>query len=511
MSDPENPDVTKPSFVTREMPPQTNRVRLVTLTGPDAGRVYRFRESVVVGRDYDCEVRLEAVDVSRTHAHISRLASGDWTIEDMGSRNGTWVNGLPTDELQTLEFGDRVQIGGHTIFIFTHYDHLEEQMLQMQKMESIGQLAGEVAHDFKNLLSVVNSNVDFLTAQSNDGKLEQEELLECLGEMKEVTREAVALTSRLLGFSRQGKGEEAPVDLSTLSAEVVKLCHRTFDSAVTVEESILPDLWANGDRHQLHQALMNLCLNARDAMPDGGVLKVTLQKQQIDGLGLLTVPLLAAGNYVVVEIKDSGVGMDEETRERAFEPFFTTKGEDGTGLGLATVFGVIKSHGGHVELDSSAGKGTVFRIYLPSLDDADDHGDTFHNVPTPVMEADLEANTILLVDDDEAVRLVTARMLKLYGYEVLVARDGMEAVSFFEEHRNSIVLVVMDMMMPELNGLDAYNVLKKMKPNVRVLIVSGFFTPENKQALMDAGVRGLLPKPYDAETLHSSINKILIK
>ena len=509
MTKPDNPDVTKPSFVTREMPTQTNRVRLVTLTGPDSGRVYRFREAVSVGRDYDCEVRLEAVDVSRCHARITRLASGDWTIEDKGSRNGTWVNGLPIDELQTLEFGDRVQIGGHTIFIFTHYDHLEEQMLQMQKMESIGQLAGEVAHDFKNLLSVVNSNVDFLTAQSKDGKLEQDELLECLGEMKEVTREAVALTSRLLGFSRQGLGEEAPVDLSTLSGEVVKLCQRTFDDNVAVEESVLPDLWANGDCHQLHQAVMNLCLNARDAMPEGGLLEVSVQRQQIDGLGLLSVPLPAAGNYVVLEVKDSGGGMDEETRERAFEPFFTTKGEGGTGLGLATVFAVVKNHGGHVELDSAVGKGTVFRIYLPALDDSNEHGDTFHNIPTPVMEAEVDANIILLVDDDEAVRLVTSRMLKMYGYEVLVARDGMEAVGFFEQHQHDILMVVMDMMMPELNGIETYNVLKKMKPSVRVLVVSGFFTPENKEMLMEAGVRGMLPKPYDAETLHAAINKII--
>ena len=491
------------------MPAQTNRVRLVTLTGPDSGRVYRFREEVVVGRDYDCVVRLEAPDVSRNHARICRLASGDWTIEDLQSRNGTWVNGLPIEELQSLEFGDRIQIGGHTILIFTHYDHLEEQMLQMQKMESIGQLAGEVAHDFKNLLSVVNSNVDFLSAQSRDGKLEQDELLECLAEMKDVTKEAVALTSRLLGFSQQSKGEESPVDVSTLSSDVVKLCQRTFDSTVKVEESILEDLWANGDRHQLHQALMNLCLNARDAMPDGGLLEVSVQRQQIDGLGLLTVPLPAAGNYVVIEVKDSGVGMDEETRERAFEPFFTTKEKEGTGLGLANVFGVVKSHGGHVELDSAAGKGTVFRIYLPSLDEGDDHTDTFLNAPTPVMEAEIEANTVLLVDDDEAVRLVTSRMLKLYGYEVLVARDGMEAVGFFEQHQNDIVMVVMDMMMPELNGLDTFKVLKKMNPGVRVLVISGFFDDENKQTLMEEGVRGLLPKPYDAETLHAAINKIL--
>ena len=508
MTKPGDPDITKQSFVTREMPAPTNRVRLVTLTGPDSGRVYRFQDEVLLGRDYECEVRLEAGDVSRQHARISRVASGDWILEDLGSRNGTWVNGLPIEDIHALEFGDRVQIGGHTIFIFTHHDNLEEQMLQMQKMESIGKLAGQVAHDFKNLLTVVNSNVDFLARSSQDGSLQAAEMMECLGEMKEATKEAVELTGRLLGFSRQSKGEETPVDISTLARDVVKLSRRTFEAEIAVNEQILPDVWATGDRNQLHQALMNLCLNAGDAMPEGGVLDVSVQKQQIDGLGLLDVPLPTAGNYLVIEIKDSGEGMDEDTRERAFEPFFTTKGEQGTGLGLATVFNVIKNHGGHIELDSAVGRGTVFRIYLPSLEEPDEGADTFINMPTPVIDA-VEANTVLLVDDEEAIRLVTARMLKLYGYEVLVARDGIEAVGFFEEHQSEIILVIMDLMMPGIHGRDTILVLQKMNPDVRVLVISGYLEADDERQLREAGVKAVLAKPFDVEALHAAISRAL--
>ena len=506
MSDPDNTKVTKQTFATKEMPTQSSRARMVTLTGPDSGRIYRFKSEACIGRDYDCEVRLDAPDASRRHAQLTQTAAGDWVIEDLGSRNGTWANGMPVDGVKQVEFGDRIQIGGNTIFIFTHYDHLEEQVLQLQKMQSIGQLAGEVAHDFKNLLSVVISNVDYLRRATADGTLKPDEFQECLTEMDEVSRQAVDLTSRLLGFSRQTKGNESPVDLSALASEVLKLCERTFDSSIVLNDRVGVDLWTLGDRGQLHSALMNLCINARDAMPEGGELEVRIQKQLVDGSGLLTVPLPSAGNYVILSVKDSGQGMDEATCERAFEPFFTTKGDQGTGLGLATVFGVVKNHGGHVEVDSEVGEGTTFRIFLPSHDETIEHAATFHDNPTPVAEPDIEANTVMVVDDEDPVRLALSRMLQSMGYTVLTARDGMEAVGFYERHQRQIVMVVLDMVMPELDGEETFVILRKMNPNVKVLITSGWSLDDKLEQLKALGINGYLPKPYSEQELYDAIN-----
>ena len=488
----------------------TNRARLILLTGTDFGRVFRVCDEVIIGRDPEADLRMDIPDVSRKHVRLWHKPSGQWMAEDLDSRNGTQLNGLPLEGRHELSFGDRIQVGGTLLFIFTHYDHLEEQVLQLQKMDSIGQLASGVAHDLKNLLAAVINNVDYISDALEDPTPPKDEMFECIGEMREAIKRTVKLTERLLGYSRPCKEEEHPTDVAAVIQEVVRLSHRTFPKNINIELSLPGSLLVMGDSNQIHQALMNLCINARDAMPEGGDLLVEASTEMIDTQGLLDVPLSTPGEYVVITVSDSGSGMDEDTRQRAFDHFFTTKeAKKGTGLGLAMVFAIVNNHGGRVQLESEEGVGTTFRIFLPTLEGSDDNHTTYRLPTVRSVDEDDSANTILVADDEEGIRVAFQRVLKKLGYEVLLAKDGQEALKLYEEQVRHIKLVLLDVKMPNLGAEEIFNILKTFNPHVRVLLISGSVKLEEVRHLLDAGAKGFLGQPFEAKVLQEAISAAL--
>ncbi len=491
-------------------PAASNKARLILLTGADFGRMYRITSQVIIGRDQDAGIRLDVPDVSRMHSRLWHLPSGQWMVEDLDSRNGTQINGLPVEGKHTLTFGDRIQVGGTLLFVFTHYDHLEEQVLQLQKMDSVGQLASGVAHDLKNLLAAVVNNVDFIAEALIEPEPPKEDIFECITEMKEAITRTVKLTERLLGFSRPGKEEEHPTDVSAVIQEVVRLSRRSFPKDIEIDVSLQGGLLVMGDSNQLHQALMNLCINARDAMSGGGKLILDARTMRFDTVGLLDVPLSEPGDYVVVTVSDNGEGMDEDTRRRAFDHFFTTKeAKKGTGLGLAMVFAIVNNHGGRLQLESVKGEGTTFRIFLPTMDSTDDNQTTYR-LPTVTSPEEAEgANTILVADDEEGIRVAMERLLRKLGYEVLLARDGQETLKLYEEHVRQIKLVILDVRMPHLGAEDLFNILKTFNPHVRVMVMSGSVKESEVRHLMTAGAKGFIAKPFETRTLQEGISAAL--
>jgi signal transduction histidine kinase/CheY-like chemotaxis protein len=479
-----------------------DRARLIGLTGVDMGRIFRIRGHAVIGRGPMSQVRLTASDVSRRHARIWQHMDETWMIEDCDSRNGTWVNGRPVTSRTRLQFGARVQVGTSVLLIFTHHDFLEEQIYQLQKMESIGKLASEVAHDFNNLLVVINGSVTILRQLVDQWPPPTEEMRENLEEVAAASARAVELTSRLLSFSRRGREEDHTVDVAALAREIMGLCQRTFTSKIETETDFGPELMVMGNPAELHQVLMNLCINARDAMPGGGRLSLAAHRVQVNTSGPVDVALPAAGEYVVISVTDTGVGMDEETSSRIFEPFFTTKGlGEGTGLGLATAFAIVKNHGGRLVVKSKPGRGSTFQVFLPVT--SDDRLPRITDQVGPAAEGQSvdRPATVLVVDDDDQLRKIISRYLEELGLEVMTAADGTEAVALFQEHQSEIRLVLLDMVMAEMGGAETFGALRSIDPWIPILLMSGHFVQSEVDALMEQGALGFLPKPYRPEEL----------
>ena len=345
------------------------RAQLVQLVGEDAGRVYTIGEELYIGRGSDVMVKVVANDVSRKHARIALMEDGSFVVEDLGSRNGTRVNGVPVTT-RILQYGDKIQIGASIVLVFTRFDMLDEQLLQMQKMDSIGKLSSSMAHDFGNLLAAIMGNLEFLQAHCGEHYGADGELIECLDEMRQAVQHGTEFTRRLLGFARRDTSDTNTVDVGAVVREVADLIRRSFNNS-TIEVDVAEDCRIFGNQERLHQVLMNLCMNAKDAMPEGGRLTLRGRRMQLDLEQAISVPLLSPGVYVVLEVEDTGIGMDEATRRRVFEPFFTTKGPGkGTGLGLATVYGIVRSHGGQVHVDSERERGTTFRLFFPAQNTA---------------------------------------------------------------------------------------------------------------------------------------------
>ncbi|MFH1129726.1 MAG: ATP-binding protein [Pseudomonadota bacterium] len=365
----------KPTTV---VPPQSNKeflprlARLVELTGPEIGKTFAVDGEIDIGRDIGCRVQISSAQASRRHARIFKNANGEFVLEDLGSRNGTLLNGHSIDRAP-LKFGDKIQLAVDTILMFTYYDRLEEQLLQSQKMESIGRLASGIAHDFNNLLTAMINNLDFLQNAPPTLCLGDQEIHSCLKETKAASERAAALTQQLLDFARAhpNEGEHEPVLIDRLAKEVASFLHSTSKPAVEIDFQIEPGLVVLGNASRLHRALMNLCINAKDAMPEGGRLTIGARLADFDSHVSSGLPFLASKETIVITVADTGIGMDEETRTRAFEPFFTTKNTgEGTGLGLSIVYGIIRNHNGRIDVESKPREGTTFKVYLPSFQQA---------------------------------------------------------------------------------------------------------------------------------------------
>ncbi len=383
----------------------------------------------------------------------------------------------------------------------TEQRELEAQLRHVQKMEAIGQLAGGIAHDFNNLLTIMLGNLSYILS----GTLDSQTTLDLVKNVESAGLRAAELTQKLLGFSHRAAQATVPYNLNEAIDEVIGLTRSTLPNSIEQKIAVEQHLWpVQADPTHMHQVLTNLTLNARDAMPQGG--KITYQTSHFipDAQYLASYLEARPGEYVCLRVKDTGAGIPAELRQRIFEPFFTTKEKGkGTGLGLATVFSIIKQHKGWIVCESEPGRGTAFNIFLPRCRDA-------VNAPAEVPNGDPRPprETILLADDEMMIRQLTNTILSKAGYRVLLAENGEKALELFQAHEGEIALVILDAVMPRLSGRETLRELARIAPNVSVLFSSGFSTEQ--LALNEfPQVRGLLPKPYRAEQLVQKVVEIL--
>ncbi len=379
---------------------------------------------------------------------------------------------------------------------------LEAQFHQAQKMEAVGTLAGGIAHDFNNLLTVVLGNAQLMISTGLNPTHPHYELVK---EIENRAKLGAHLTSQLLGFAMGGKYEVKPFDINAAVRESSNAFGRTRKE-ITIHQKLQKDLPPiEADIGQIEQVLMNLYVNAAHAMPDGGTLY--LETRNITLKDIQNKPFrIEPGSYMLLSVTDTGVGMDKETQERIFDPFFTTKEMGrGTGLGLASVYGIIKAHKGYIEVESEKDHGTTFKIYLPI---------SKREVAKSVRLAQdfiKGTETILFVDDEEPVLSVGARALNMLGYTVLKARSGHEAVEIYKTDKDKIDLVILDMIMPDIGGGKVYDLLKAIDPDIKCLLCSGYSINGQATEILERGCDGFIQKPFDLKKLSEKIRGILEK
>jgi two-component system cell cycle sensor histidine kinase/response regulator CckA len=389
----------------------------------------------------------------------------------------------------------------HLLADVTERKRLEEQLRQALKMEAIGRLAGGVAHDFNNLLAVIAGNTGLLLSAMPSGDTRREQLTT----IEKAAWRAADLVRQLLSFSRQSELRLRPVQINDCVTETLSFLCRTIDPRIKVEVRTVADLWTvQADPTQINQVLMNLCINARDAMPDGGQLTMETQNVELHEEAAQRHMDARAGRFVCVRVSDTGHGIPPEIQAHIFDPFFTTKEPGrGTGLGLATVFGIIKQHQGWIEWHSTLEQGTRFELYLPAVAEVE-----HHPLTPPVATVPLGGHeTILVVDDEPVVRNLGRDILVHHGYQVLVASDGLEAVHLYQRYFEQIDLVILDMTMPRLSGREAYQQMTQVNPKVRVLFASGYFGDQPPEP--SPGIMGFLDKPYRVHDLVKAVRGAL--
>lgn len=385
----------------------------------------------------------------------------------------------------------------------TKIRELEEELLQAKKLEAVGTLAGGIAHDFNNILGGMMGYLSLLKEHHNP----KDPHYEILEKIMAAGEQASDLIKQLLAFSRRGKFEQKLVDLNRVIQSVLEILKRSIPKKVRVVMELkenLPSIM--GDPSQMDQIVMNTCLNAIHAMPEGGILKITTAVVSSGDLPAGIIEGNPAERYVEMSIADTGMGMDPYTKEHIFEPFFTTKTlRGGTGLGLSTVYGIVKNHAGGVSVESEKGKGSIFRFYLPVKETLAKRQLMETKTPNPVRGK----GKILVADDEEIFREMLKDVLEHLGYDVLLAKNGKEGVEVYKTHCDEIDLVILDMNMPVMDGKEMFRELRKYDSNVKVLLSTGFTLDGEVQELMDEGVMGFIQKPFRIEKISQAIDALM--
>ncbi len=391
-------------------------------------------------------------------------------------------------------------VGGMTDI--TEHKKILNQYLRAQRMESIGTLAGGIAHDLNNVLAPVLMSIEILRMQMPDEGAQR-----ILNTIEQSTNRGAALVRQVLTFARGIEGQHGAIKLELLLKDVLRIAEETFTRSIRIDQHFARDLWAvNGDATQLHQVLLNLAVNARDAMPDGGMLTFAAENVTIDAQYAATSRDAKPGPHVCVSVSDTGGGIRPDTLERIFEPFFTTKEVGkGTGLGLSTAHAIVKSHRGFITVYSEVGKGTMFKVYIPA-------DPTLQNIPPAPEFTTLHrgsGETILVIDDESSVLTITQQTLEAFGYRVLVAHDGAEGVALYAQRRSTIAVVLTDMVMPIMDGPATVNALMHINPLIQIIAASGLDANGRVAKAAGNGVKHFLPKPYTAETLLTTLRNVL--
>ncbi|MFB2875326.1 response regulator [Floridanema aerugineum] len=490
------------------------QLRLITDSLPvlisyiDRNHCYRF-----VNRGYEEWFKFSKDKIE--NRHIKELL-GDLVYQDISPKLNQALSGqLVTFEnhlfnegsLHNLEVtyvpdrnGDEV-LGTYVLIQdVTERKQLERQLLRSQRMESLGTLASGIAHDLNNVLTPILISVQLLAMKHQDKQSQQWlELLESN------TKRGADLIRQVMLFVRGMEGNHTLIAPAYLISQIKQMVEETFPKSITISTHIGSDLWAvSGDETQLHQVLVNLCVNARDAMPNGGLLKLSAQNLVVDTSYTQKHIDAKIGAYVLLTVSDTGTGIPSEIIDRIFEPFFTTKEfGKGTGLGLSTAIGIVKSHGGFITVSSTINQGTEFKVFLPAF------------IPSPTrIEEDLDfppgnGETILIVDDEAAIREITQNSLEAYGYQTLTATNGVEAISLYMQHPQDINLVIIDMMMPTMDGSMAIRTLKAINPQVKIVAISGLVTGDKLSESTGVDVDAFLTKPFTAKDLLITLSQVL--
>ena len=401
-------------------------------------------------------------------------------------------------------YGDAGQyIGALGMIVdMTERRQLEHQLQQAQKMEAIGRLAGGVAHDFNNLVTVITGYSDLLLRSLE----ETSPLRRIIEEMKRAGERAALLTRQLLAFSRNQPIEPRPLDVNGVIADTEKMFRRLIGEDIELITNLRPDIGpVRADPGQLQQVLINLVVNARDAMPQGGTLTIETDRVELDAEYAARRGNVLPGPYVVLSVSDTGCGMDAETLSHIFEPFFTTKGEKGTGLGLATVYGIVAQCGGHIDVMSEVGQGTTFKIYLPRI--VASHQEEVTSAPCGGAYGGTE--TILVAEDEPLVRELIREVLQRQGYAVLEASNGVEALEVARRHAGPIHLLLTDVVMPQMNGTELAAELRSVRPETKVLFMSGYSSRAGRSLALLESPAMFLTKPFTPEALAAQVRLIL--
>ncbi len=383
---------------------------------------------------------------------------------------------------------------------------LETKFAQSQKMQAVGELAGGVAHDFNNLLTVIIGNCEFLLMRHLAGDPSFNEI----NEVHQNALRAAALVSQLLAFSRKQTMQPKVLALGEVIGELAQMLRRLVGEGVTLNVERDPDLWSvHVDEAQLGNAIINLVVNARDAMPSGGTVTIRTANQTVSTPAALGTAIMPAGDYVRVDVTDTGTGMSKEIQSKIFDPFFTTKPVGhGTGLGLATVYGIVKQSGGFIDVDSEPGKGTSFKIWLPRR--KVEASDAAPVEVAPVAARDVTGqDTILLVEDEEAVRSFAARALRMRGYNVLEASGGEEALEIVKSDNTKIDLIITDVVMPNMDGPTMVRHVKELKPDLAVIFMSGYAEEAFRRNDQNSEDIHFLPKPFGLKQLAAKVKEVL--
>ncbi len=471
-----------------------------------------YKNEQLVGRHYASIVFEEDIDKAKNFFNERRTGVRATTGVELRlkcSENHNSPNSCLAVELKAMGMYDRDVGQEDKEFMGTYgvardvtdRKRLEVQLLQAQKMEAIGTLAGGIAHDFNNLLMGIEGRTSlmFLDIDSNHPHFPH------LKGVQDMVERGANLTKQLLGFARGGKYEVRPTDLNKLIEKCSEMFGRT-KKEVLIHGKYQKNIWTvEVDQTQIEQVLLNLYVNAWQAMPWGGDLYVQAENVRLDESEVR--PFGAKpGNYVKVSVTDTGVGMDEETQQRIFEPFFTTKEMGrGTGLGLASAYGIIKNHGGIINAHSKQGEGATFNVYLPATEALISE----QGLEEREKEIQQGHETVLLIDDEDMIIDVGQEMLTATGYDVLSARGGKEAIDVYKKNKDKIDIVILDMVMPDMSGGEVYDTLKEINPDIKVLLSSGYSISGQATEILERGCDGFIQKPFNMSQLSQGIRKIL--
>ncbi len=441
------------------------------------------------------EERKEFLRVLQEHQHIE-----NHEIE-MVRLDGTHITIIENVNGIFNERNELISLRGY-VFDITERKRLETQLLQAQKMQGIGVLAGGIAHHFNNILGIILAQASVLKRAANDAQ----RINEIATTIADTVHRGAELTQQLLAFAQERDTEIAPLAVNDVLRDVMRLLHNTLPKDIQLHTTFadgLPPIFIN--RMQLHQTVLRMCMNAREAMAKGGALTITTALAEGTAVRAL-LPKETARQYIAIAVTDTGIGMTAAVKDRIYEPFFTTKGMANVkGLGLSLVHGIVTRNHGAIDVQSEAGKGTTFVLYFPAIEEADE--DEFLH---PAKKESAAQSTILFIEDEEMLGVVAKSTLEDAGYIVLWAKDGEQAVALYKEHHKEIALVITDMGLPKLGGWEVFEQLRALNPKVQVVIASGFIADNLKRQMLEHGAMDIINKPYRLEDLLARVKKILM-